>query len=70
MDADLTLAEAAHLTQTVLTPPLTEAQLRHLIRALRWQPAGWRHNGHGHPYATYPWNDICQLHKALLPFIR
>lgn len=66
MDVALTLAEAA----TLLDPPMTERQLRAIVRALRWQPAGWRHNGHGHPYATYQAADIMRLHAALLPFLR
>ena len=65
MDVGLTLAEAAEL----LHPPMTERQLRAIVRSLRWQPAGWRHNGHGHPYATYRWDDIVKLHAALLPFM-
>jgi hypothetical protein len=66
VDAALTLKEAA----TLLQPPLTEQQLRAIIRALHWQPAGWRHNPCGHPWATYPWTDISALHKDLLPHMR
>ena len=62
----LTLAEAAQ----VLNPPLTEQQLRAIITALRWQPEGWRRTGRiGHPYPTYPWEEIVGLHAALLPFL-
>jgi hypothetical protein len=61
----LTLAEAA----TILDPPLTEAQLREIVHALRWKPAGHRHTGkRGHPTATYPAQDILGLHAALVPF--
>jgi hypothetical protein len=66
VDADLTLAEAV----TVLDPPMAEKQLRAIVRALRWQPQGWRHNGHGHPFATYSATEIMRLHAALLPFLR
>ena len=65
---ELTLAEAA----TVLEPALTEQQLRAIIRALGWQPAGWRHHGRGraHPVATYDAASLLSLHGALTPFMR
>ena len=63
----LTLAEASQ----VLDPPMTEQQLRHIIRALHWQPAGWRHpGGRGHATATYDAGDLMRLHQALVPFLR
>lgn len=64
----LTLAEAA----TVLEPAISEQQLRAIIRALGWQPAGWRHPGTGraHPVATYDAAEIIRLHGALTPFMR
>jgi 2-keto-3-deoxy-L-rhamnonate aldolase RhmA len=63
----LTLTEAT----TLLNPPITTNQLQHLIRALHWQPAGWRQTGRkGHPQATYNWADICALHTALVPFLK
>jgi hypothetical protein len=66
-DVALTLAEAS----AVLQPPMPEAQLAAIIRALRWQPAGWRQNGRpGHPVATYDAAQIMQLHAALIPFLR
>jgi hypothetical protein len=63
----ITLAEAAGL----LDPPLSERQLRAIIRELRWQPAGWRHpgTGRGHPVACYDWAEVCRLHTALLPWL-
>jgi hypothetical protein len=63
----LTIAEAA----TILDPPLTERQLRAIIRELRWQPAAWRHpgTGRGHPVAAYDWAQISRLHTALLPWL-
>ena len=65
-DAALTLAEAAQ----ILNPPMTERQLRQIITALGWQPAGNRPNGkRGRPAATYPWTDITQLHAALVPWL-
>jgi len=61
-----TLAEAA----TILDPPLSEAQLRAIIRALRWQPGGHRRNGRpGHPAATYDAARLMRLHGALVPFM-
>jgi hypothetical protein len=62
----LTLAEAA----TILDPPLTEAQLRELVHALRWKPQAVRRTGRpGHPVAVYPADDLMRLHAALVPFI-
>ena len=61
-----TLGEAAE----VLDPPLTEKQLRAIIRALGWQAAGHRYTGRGgHPFATYDMARIQRLHIALLPFM-
>ena len=61
-----TIGEAA----TVLDPPLTEDELRAIIRALRWKPAGKRYTGRGgHPYATWDMARIQRLHAALLPFM-
>lgn len=66
MQVALTLAEAAQ----VLDPPVTEKQLRDIISALRWEPAGWRHNGRpGHPTATFPAARLMKLHAALAPFL-
>jgi hypothetical protein len=62
----LTLAEAA----TILDPPLTEAQLRELVHALRWKPAGHRHTGKdGRPPACYPADRLMALHAAVVPFL-
>ena len=63
---DLTLREAAE----VLEPSMTERQLRDIIRALGWPPAGHRASGRrGHPRATYPAADILRLHAALSPWL-
>lgn len=63
----LTLAEAAD----VLDPPVTEQQLRAIIRALSIKPAGWRHTqpGRGHPTAAYEVADLMRLHAALYPWL-
>jgi hypothetical protein len=62
----LTIAEAA----TILDPPLSERQLRAIIRELRWQPAGQKRTGRpGHPEPTYDWADISRLHTALIPLM-
>ena len=61
-----TLAEAA----TVLDPPMTEQQLRLIVRALGWQPDGKRYTGRrGHPEATFDAAAIMRLHQALVPFM-
>jgi hypothetical protein len=66
----LTLAEAAQ----VLDPPMTEQQLRLMVRVLGWQPCGERANGHpgrsGRQKATYDAAEILRLHAALVPFLR
>jgi 2-keto-3-deoxy-L-rhamnonate aldolase RhmA len=62
----LTLAEAAQ----VLDPPMTEQQLRAIVRALRWEPEGYRHTGRaGRPGARYDAGKILKLHAALVPFL-
>ena len=62
----LTLAEAA----AVLEPPLTEAQLREILHALRWEPDGWRRTGkRGHPWPEYDAAALMKLHAALVPFL-
>ena len=61
----LTLAEASQ----ILSPPLSEAQLRAIVRALHWEPAGRRHTGRaGKPAAAYDAARLMQLHAALIPF--
>lgn len=63
MDALLTLAEASE----VLDPPLTVKQLREIVRALGWKPAGNRYSGRaGHPHATYSAEKIMKMHRALV----
>lgn len=61
-----TLAEAV----TVLDPPMTEQQLRMIVRALGWQPAGKRYTGRsGHPGSTFDAAELMRLHAALIPFM-
>jgi len=63
---DLTLAEAA----TILSPPITEQQLRAIISALGWRHSGARYTGRsGRPVLTYPWADLSGLHAALVPWL-
>lgn len=64
----LTLAETAGL----LTPPMSERQLRQVVRALRIRPAGWHHpgSGRGHPVARYDAGLLFRLHAALVPFLQ
>jgi len=63
----LTLGEACQ----VLTPPITEQQLRVIIRALGWEPSGHRYTGRGgRPAATFDASRIMRLHSALAPFLR
>lgn len=62
----LTLAEAAQ----VLDPPMTEQQLREIVRALRWEPEGYRHTGRaGRPAPRYDAAKIMKLHAVLVPFL-
>ena len=62
----LTLAEAA----TILNPPITERDLRAIVRALHWQPTGHRSNGRpGHPWPLYDAEQIMKLHGALSPWL-
>lgn len=62
----LTLAEAAQ----VLDPPMTEQQLRKIVRALGWQAADQRRTGKpGHPAPAYPAAGLMRLHAALVPFL-
>lgn len=66
MDVALTIAEAT----AILNPPVTERQLRAIIRALHIPPAGTRRNGHiGHPQHTYDAGEILRLHAALTPWL-
>ena len=63
----LTIGETAAL----LDPPLSEHQLRVIIRALRIPPAGVRRTGHtGHPQHTYDAGELMRLHAALTPWLR
>jgi hypothetical protein len=64
---EFTLSEAA----SVLDPPLSEQQLRVIVRALGWAPTGWQHPGTGrsHPVACYDAARLLALHGALAPFI-
>ena len=64
---DFTLAEASE----ILNPPLTERQLRDLVRLASLKPAGTRKNGHrGRPRPTYDAADLLKLHAVLAPFLR
>jgi hypothetical protein len=61
----LTLAEASQ----VLDPPMSEHQLRAIVTALRWEPAGYRHTGRaGRPAPAYDATRLLELHAALAPF--
>lgn len=61
-----TLGEAA----AVLDPAMTEDELRAIIRALHWKPAGKRYTGRGgHPFDTFDMARIQRLHIALRPFM-
>jgi hypothetical protein len=62
----LTVAEAA----TVLDPPLSEQQLRAIVRAVGLLPCGRRYTGRaGPPAATYDAEKIIRLHAAITPFL-
>lgn len=64
MDTQVTLSFAV----TILHPPITEAQLRQIVRALGWQSTSGK-PCRSHP-ATYPWTRISALHQAILPFLQ
>lgn len=67
VDLLFTLAETAQ----VVDPPMTETQLRLLVRALGWRPAGYRRDGRpGHPVAEYDAVVLLDLHRVLTPFLR
>ena len=62
----LTLSEAA----AVLDPPMTEQQLRQIVSALGWKPAGNRHTGkRGRPWPVYDAEEILKLHAAIAPWL-
>jgi hypothetical protein len=65
----LTLTEAA----SILDPPMSEHQLRIIIRALNHpalRPVGRRRNGHaGRPAATYDSTKLHQLHGDLASWL-
>jgi hypothetical protein len=62
-----TIPEACEM----LTPAIGEDQLREIIRALRWTPAGRKYTGHaGRPTLTWDWADITKLHAAISPWLR
>lgn len=52
--------------------PMQPAQLRAIVRALHWKPAGetasGEHGGRGH--ALYPIADLQRLHAALSPWLQ
>jgi hypothetical protein len=61
-----TIAEAC----SILHPPMAEPQLRAIITALHWQPAGWRHTGKpGHPHPVYHAKDLIRLHAGVSPWL-
>jgi len=63
----LTLQEAC----AVLDPPMSEPQLRIIIRALAIQPTGRRHNGQaGRPIDTFEAAELMRLHGALTPWLK
>jgi hypothetical protein len=68
-----TLAFTIPEAVTMLSPAVSEDQLRDIIRALRWQPAGRKRTGHaGRPswsVLTYEWEQILRLHGALAPWL-
>ena len=65
----LTIPEAA--ASGLLVPPLSEHQLRVIIRALRIPPAGVRRTGcTGHPQHTYDWAELARLHSAISPWLK
>jgi len=61
MDVLLTIEEAA----TWLDPPVTAAQLKHLVQATELQPQGVRYTGRpGRPGSCYPMSQLQLVHAA------
>jgi len=62
----LTLPELA----SVLDPPVTAAQLQHLVTALRLHPCGYRRNGQpGRPLPRYDAETMMRIHGAVAPWL-
>jgi hypothetical protein len=62
----LTLSEAA----AILDPPMSADQLRAIVTALGWKPAGNRHTGkRGRPWPVYDAGELLKLHAAIAPWL-
>src|SRR5260370_36451391 len=60
----VTVADAV----TMLNPPMTDRQLRDILRALTIPPCGRRWTGGmGRPSDLYDWGEITRLHAAIAP---
>ena len=58
----LTLSEAGEILEPAI-------DLAPVIKALRWQPDGYRHTGRaGRPAPCYEAAKLLRLHAALVPF--
>lgn len=67
MTVQLTLTEAA----SILEPPISEPQLRLIVRALAIQPSGHRRTGQaGRPTEEFDSAEIMRLHGALSPWLQ
>ena len=54
----------------MLNPPMSEQQLRYLVRALNWQPTGVRLTGTGgHPRQTFGADDLRRAYAAVAPLL-
>ena len=55
---------------TMLNPPMTDRQLRDILRALTIPPCGRRWTGGmGRPADLYDWGEITRLHAAVKPWL-
>lgn len=54
----------------MLDPPVTAAQLQHLVTALGLEPSGYRRNGQpGRPLPCYDAEMIMRVHGAVAPWL-
>ena len=54
----------------MLDPPVTAAQLQHLVLAIGLQPIGYRRNGQpGRPQATFDAEMVMKAHGAVAPLL-
>jgi hypothetical protein len=68
-DTALTLREAAAAITDTIGPPVTEIQLRLIVRALGWAPVEHRRLPVGRPAPAYKAEELMRLHAAISPWL-